>query len=1399
MITARRAGRWALFAVGGALAAVVLLRVGLGIYLNTAGGKAFVGRQITARIGMPVEVTRVRVGLVTSTIGLKVFDPSISDPAKAEVFAVESADADVSLFGLARGHIAPKTVELKNVNLQLHVGADGKVLTTLPKVPEGAGEGGPLPAIKLSGGRVTIRQDGRPEFALTGVNVLVEPNGEQVKLSGTIDDPQWAKWTVSGEINQSTKTGSVELATPDGPLTMDRLGSIPFVPAEVWKHVKPNGRGGVALKLWSGSDHEVHYTVDIRPNAAELTLPDADVTLTQTSGLVRVSGAKVELQGTKAALATGTLAADGVIDFGPEPTTADVKVAAEGLDLRQLPPSWGLPREIEGKLKGGADLRLKIHSSGQIETAGGGSGEIVGAKIRDIPVTFKVELNSDGERYRFDKPMRMGGAQKPPPPTPLPEGKESTAANRDGNGAGATSTRSVTVAVRPDATRAFTPSLQGGGRGVGSARRACAQPPKQPDPKKPADPKPKSAPTTLDATITLRDIEIGELLQKLEVKLGYRITGKVTAELTLAVPLESATSRAAYEFTGKVSSPALTLEGLTIRDLSAIATYKNGVLTLRELKGTIPQPGDAKSTPGTFRGTATAAVDPKGEVTASLALDRIPLGEVLKALPDWTLDVKGTVSGKAEVKGLYDKLSDPTAWTGSAEVTSQELVFAGRAAKNAKLLVGVEKGTVALKELSATVEGIPVTATATLDLIGKYPFAATVKTTGTDVADLRKLVPELPAPVEGALETDTRVTGTISPFAFTASGTVNATKLTLAKTPANSVELKWEVTRDRFVIKSLKADVFGGSLSGTADVPFATDKGGQFDLRFKDFDIAAATPLIPDFPVRISGRVSGSVKGTIDPAKESQSRVGNLDVDLTAPKLTVQGIPAERLVGKAAVKGGVLEYSLEGKTLGGSFELKGRYPGAKKDAVEPPEPEQARAGWGGNAEEAPIALRAARAQKKDRGSFRLTGADLSRLAPELGFKSLSPLRGRLDISFDYENDLSAGSGRITFTGLQWGNSRVARDISAVIVLRNGILEVVEVSGGIAGGTVRGRARVFLNNTERNYFALTLTGADAKRLFAIVPEFGDKVDGPVTVTVRGRIGPEMRGSGTLTMDRGTVAGVTVAGLRIPFDWATAPGGYGRFAIRDASMHAGSGTATANLTAEWGVETRVDGLVKLVNVPLRTISPDIGSFALLGNGRITGRFDLVGRNVRSVDDLSGTLLATLGNTSPREVPIIQQAVPFLNPVGLVKPFETGDVRATLSRGVFRVERLALVSPNAQLFAEGNITTAGRVDMAVVAHTGTFGPESRAFRVLGLRLPAIGPIPVALLRDLGDLLSNRTVRLSITGTVSDPQVKVNVGALITEEVARFFLSRYVPADVAGVLGVGTGFGSLTGNNRK
>jgi hypothetical protein len=223
---ARRIGRWVLLGIGGVLVLLISFRVGLGAYLATSSGKAMVARKITGQIGLPVEVTSVRVGLASSSIGLRVFDPAAPDPGKAEILAVEGARADVTLFDLAFGRVAPRQVELRGVNLTLHVAADGKVVTTLPTLPQGAGGGSNL-TIKLTDGQVTIHQDGRPEFALQNLDLTAEPQGETVKLSGTIDDPRWSKWSVTGEVNSPAGAGHVELSADDAPMTM--AGPVAFV------------------------------------------------------------------------------------------------------------------------------------------------------------------------------------------------------------------------------------------------------------------------------------------------------------------------------------------------------------------------------------------------------------------------------------------------------------------------------------------------------------------------------------------------------------------------------------------------------------------------------------------------------------------------------------------------------------------------------------------------------------------------------------------------------------------------------------------------------------------------------------------------------------------------------------------------------------------------------------------------------------------------------------------------------------------------------------------------------------------------------------------------------------------------------------------------------------------
>ena len=52
--------------------------------------------------------------------------------------------------------------------------------------------------------------------------------------------------------------------------------------------------------------------------------------------------------------------------------------------------------------------------------------------------------------------------------------------------------------------------------------------------------------TVLDATIKLKDIDVGQLLDKLQVKVPYKIGGRVSVSVAVAVPLGQAATRAAY-------------------------------------------------------------------------------------------------------------------------------------------------------------------------------------------------------------------------------------------------------------------------------------------------------------------------------------------------------------------------------------------------------------------------------------------------------------------------------------------------------------------------------------------------------------------------------------------------------------------------------------------------------------------------------------------------------------------------------------------------------------------------------------------------------------------------------------------------------------------------------------
>ena len=180
-------------------------------------------------------------------------------------------------------------------------------------------------------------------------------------------------------------------------------------------------------------------------------------------------------------------------------------------------------------------------------------------------------------------------------------------------------------------------------------------------------------------------------------------------------------------------------------------------------------------------------------------------------------------------------------------------------------------------------------------------------------------------------------------------------------------------------------------------------------------------------------------------------------------------------------------------------------------------------------------------------------------------------------------------------------------------------------------------------------------------------------------------------------------------------------------------------------------------------------ELGSYAV---GQVTGRVDFSSDGLRSFDDLDATAAATLSQSQALQIPVLSVLAPFVAPGQSATTFDQGDLRGRLSRGVFRLQRLTLTSRIVGLVIVGNVTTQGRLDLDVTGNTGRLGINPAFLRVAGVSVPAVGPIPVGVILEVSSYLANRVIHLRVTGTVRNPDVRLEPITLLAEEAVRFFV---------------------------
>jgi translocation and assembly module TamB len=1306
--------RWLVRIAVGLVVLIGVLVVGGWFLLRSS----LVTNQVAARIqeatGAPVRVEGASVGLRgTSLTGLQFLEDGAPDGSPPWA-TVPDVEANLSLPQLARGELSGGTVVLRNATVTLRLDRDDNLVTKLPKI-----EGGKmaLPVFRVEDAQIIFHREGRPDTVIRRISGTVRSDPDAYHIEGVADDPDWSHWALSGERDRNNGNTSLLAHCDKVHVTPDKLRSIPFVPVVTWEQVRAQGDTSVdATVRLDSSEDTPHYRITLDPDGPHLEVVAIDLAADDVRGKIEIVDGVVKLSGLRGRGVGGDLAVTGRLDFRGDAADMGFDVTATKLALDKLPAAWRMPIKT-GAMSGHADLRVTV-KNGQVQTAGEGKGTIEGF-LSGPPL--QVKMLAEGGGYRFDISNTPGAHG----PNLLP------------------GLLAVTLVGLQPPVVATTP---------------------------PANP-PAKGPVYNDIEINLglKDVDLAELVQRLNVAVPFKLAGRLTFQVHAHIPMNNAKDLKAYRFNGTVELPWAKLEDLELQEVKARAVYESGVLRLEELSARVPEEGARGPAGPTLSGTASIGLVPATELMVNLRLDRLPIGQVLRAIPNANAGGGGVASGELTAKAPTDAIRDLTKWDATGRLDARDIRAFGRSAEELSFRLRLERGTLAVSEARGRLQGAAVGGSGHLQVTDPYRYDARLDLPPSDLKAFQQVAPELRSiRLAGHVRADAHAIGTLSPMTVKADGTARVDDVAINDFKLGTLRTRYDLDTERVRLTDLHAELYGGELVGTASLPLESNVAGQVDLQLKKLDTTNLTKDVPQTPIRLEGDAEGAVHVAIPPAPPGRDREITADVQLRAERLRVQNIPAERLRANVTYRGGSADIKVQGQTLGGTFDFSTQYPPPSQGTPPPAAPPP---------------------QGSGEGQLRIRNIDLGRLADAFRMPGLRPLGGRMNLASDFRytgpGGEPSGTGQVELTDLSWDDETIIGTLRGEARFRGGEVRLSDLTAQVAGGSLRAVVAYNYRDARRSFLNLALDRADARTLLG--PFMDDPpIDGPLDIRLRGLLGTEWHGTAEIVMGRGKLFGVTITDARFPLSWAVSRRMHGYIRLTDSTAQASMGRVTAKGEYTWGDEGRLDGLIQFANVDMGEFLSRYSQSRVIG-GRATGRVTLGGRDIRSASDITAAVEATLGRTQASQLPVFRQLTPFILPGRSSNAwFRNGDLRGHLAGGVFRIQRLTLVGDTASVYADGTVTLQERLNLDVIANTKQLGYDPAALRLLRLSIPAVGPIPLAAINEASSYLSNRTVRLTVGGTISAPSIQVNAGRLLTESAVRFFLNQS-PVPIPSVPGVG------------
>ena len=1255
--------------------------------------------------------------------------------------SAERVTTDLGLGKLLRGAFFPGRLTLRSPEVALRFDRNGTLLT---KIGGGSGSGvsgkpAAIPVVIAEGAKVTIRQEGRPAMVVTGVTGRLAPDGDALSLAARSNDPNWGPVEAFGRFDPKTRGGRFDLkSTAPVGVTAERATSIPFVPPEVWDHVSPEGpvdfRLGVETAASGPAAPTPKVKTEILWRGTTLRSKSLDLTATGAIGRVVVDGPLVTFDKVAGRAIDGQVGVSGTLDFGATPAKFDLKLDIDHLDVAEAPKVWQLDEAgLTGRLTGKAHLLAALKPGGVDLTGSTGGGVVENGRIQGIPFkSIKLAMKAEGDDLRYE-------AKDAPAGSAAPVGSEP---------------------ARPVGTPE-APGVAGG------------------------PPPPKiQLPKSLTTRIELEDVDVSDLVRQAQFLLGYPfpvpITGRLSVNADATIPLGQLKSFADYAFHGDLVLKGASVYNVDLGRLASRVDLDKGVLVLKDFRGRlVDRPDGGPDNPpeataevpvtgplpvGGFRGTLTAEIVPAGKLSARFEGNTLPLGELsAPVLPRPT-----PLSGRATLEFAADadlgRAADPAAWTVTGTVRSRAIKYHSAALDGVAARVALKGGRLDVDELTATLRGRPLAARLGLDLKPPQAFSASVDVTGWGVEDVLAWVPDAPtpAPAAGALTARALAEGTLAPFALTTRGEGRFDRLRVGPVGFGDLPFHWTTRGDAVDVAVTDARPFGGRVTAEAVVPLKPGRPVAGSARIEGVDAAAVSAAVPGGKLAVTGRASGELSFSVP------HDVSALDasVKLSAPDLTVQGVPVERLRASVRALRRAASYELNAESLGGRIKFTGSVP----------------LGRTAGAGDAPLPPALPTVRSAD-GEFRAAGFELAQVWKALGLAgAVSRLGGRGAIDANVRAVLDEpGSGLYAHglaevRGLTWHSATPVGRLRGVIAVTPRSWRVDQFTGDLLGGSVggavwggpppAGSGRPALGYEFRVERASLKTAVEA-----LAPTLGVAVEGVGTARFSGTINEAVRANGDIQVGRAKVAGLAITDLRLPAELVTSLGGHaGVLTVRRWSARVAGGTANGNGRFRLGEDRSFQTEVNLAAVDLESIARVESAGKPSASGKVSGKVTLSGSDPTRPRDYRGRADLDLDDASLMNVPVVREIDRLLGSSrGGV--FDDGDLSATIGNGEITVESLTLVGRLAQLHITGTVGFDGQLDMGALVNTSQIVSET------GQALVGLVPgLSGARGRDrqaagLASFLSSRLLKFRIAGTVKNPTVNLDPGVGVGDSAVNFF----------------------------